>query len=71
MQPPGRTQESEGSGIVFTDKEKISLLEMRAADYGSKDLYCTCSGYLGHPFKKNLFDNDDDTVQAPFLRADV
>ena len=25
------------------------------------------TGYLAHPFKKSLFDNDDSTFQAPFL----
>jgi len=26
---------------------------------------------MGHPFKKSLFDNDDDAFQAPFLRTEV
>jgi hypothetical protein len=31
----------------------------------------TCVGYIGHPFKKSLFDNDYYTFQAPSLRTDV
>jgi hypothetical protein len=30
-----------------------------------------CAGYVGHPFKKSLFDNDDNAFQALFLRTDV
>jgi hypothetical protein len=30
-----------------------------------------CTGYIGHPFKKGLFDNDDSAFQAPFVRTDV
>jgi hypothetical protein len=31
----------------------------------------SCAGYMGHPFKKSLFDNDDSAFQAPFLRTEV
>ncbi len=31
----------------------------------------SCAGYMGHPFKKNLSDNDYDGFQVPFLRTDV
>ena len=31
----------------------------------------TCVGYMGHPFKKSLFDNDYYTFQAPSLKTDV
>jgi hypothetical protein len=30
-----------------------------------------CAGYLGHLYKKSLFDNDDSALQAPFVRTDV
>jgi hypothetical protein len=30
-----------------------------------------CAGYMRHPFKKSLFDNDDYAFQTPFLRTDV
>jgi hypothetical protein len=31
----------------------------------------SCADYMGHPFKKSLFDNDDSALQAPFVRTDV
>ena len=31
----------------------------------------SCAGYMGHSFKKSLFDNDDSAFQAPFLRTEV
>ena len=31
----------------------------------------TCAGYMRHPLKKSLFDNDDYAFQAPFVRTDV
>jgi hypothetical protein len=30
-----------------------------------------CAGYMGHPFKKRLSDNDYYGFQVPFLRTDV
>jgi hypothetical protein len=30
-----------------------------------------CAGYMGHPFKKSLFDNDDSAFQTPFLRTGI
>jgi len=33
--------------------------------------YTPCAGYMGHPFKKSPFDNDDYAFQTPFLRTDV
>ena len=38
---------------------------------GDSLLLLPCAGYIGHPYKKSLFDNDFSAFQAPFLRTDV
>jgi hypothetical protein len=61
-------------GTVFLNSAPLLKICWRRVsdtpEHGEFSSY-PCAGYMGHLYKKGLFDNDLYAFQAPFLRTDV